>query len=177
MAAFEAIDNEAIAVQLEHVAGFTADLREAASRAGPSVGHPMLLSKSGDGRMTSVSLPSPEALDQVDAWIADQVPVAEMRNEVIERDISDGQTEANRLAAAVVGTWLRQGPGDELDMLLDELTPTQDEATVLVAGLVNLSTQMLRIASLAIGASAEGLIGSFVEPSSVDGSRTPSGNA
>ena len=171
MNAFEAIDNEAIALQLEHVAGFTADLRDAASRAGPGDGHPMLYSQSGDGKTTHVTLPPPEALDQVDGWIVDQVPVADMRTKATEMAIPDSQTEANRRAGAVVGAWLRRGPSDELDMLLDKMTHTQNESTVLVAGLVNLSSQMLRIVSLAIGAPAEGLIGSFVEPPNGGGSR------
>lgn len=170
MTAFEAIDNEALAVQLEHVAGFTADLRDAASRAGPGVGHPMLFSQSGDGNITYVTLPPPEGLNQVDAWIVDQVPVADMRTKVTTIDTPDTQTEANRRAGAVVGAWLRRGPSDELDTLVDEMTHTQDEATVLVAGLVNLSTQMLQIVSLAIGASVEGLIGCFVEPPESGGS-------
>jgi hypothetical protein len=72
--------------------------------------------------------------------------------------------EANRRAGAVVGAWLSHGPSDELDTLIDDMTRTQDEATVLIAGLINLSAQMLRLSSLAIGATSEGLIGSFVDP-------------
>lgn len=74
MSAFEAIDNVAIALRLEHVAGFTADLRHAVGQVDPGDGFPALFARRDDGTFTHQTLPPLEGLDQVDTWISNRTP-------------------------------------------------------------------------------------------------------
>lgn len=161
MNAIEAIDDSAIALQLERVAQFIDEMRRAVTALAGHDGNPLLFERRPDGTIVHENLPPLDGLDQVAAWLANPSPIVNLRRAPKPVDTSGVHGEANRRAAAVVGTWLRHGPGADLDAIIEDLTRTQLQAAVLVSGLVNLSAHLLSMMRLALGTSREDLVGAF----------------
>lgn len=168
MSGFREIEDEVLAILIEGCGDALPTLREAIHRSAvEDGGHASIFRlppHGGDGEVAWQTLPPSSGLDQLESALRAKSPVAALRKPFAD-PLSQRPPElrhAEAQAAAVIGAWLEQGPGEHLTNVINRVLDDDADVEPLISGLVNLSTHLLEMLSISLGSTSEALLGGFL---------------
>lgn len=175
MEGFQQVEDEVLRTLMERCGALIEVMNDGIDRvtAALSEGHPAIsrLPDENSRNLLWQTFPDPSSLSALGLALQEPDPAAAARSPMQTRvDRPLGHLHAESQAAAVVGTWLEHGPGDELVAAINHVVEADQGITPLVSGLVNLCAYLLAMLSQSIGTSAEALLGGFVKQVKQDNS-------
>ena len=168
MRGFQAIERCALGSLVEKCVDVLPLLREGIKRVGATSGFPAIFSfRESDGlEMSFKSFPRSEDLERIQL-LATSNDKSELLSgpEGQEFDRKPEQDHAESEAIAVITAWLDDGPGERLDEYIGEILQGDGDPSLLICGLVNISSYLLMTLNKALGGTPQSILGGLVPKS------------
>jgi hypothetical protein len=168
MEGFQQIEDEILRILMKRCIALIEVMRHGINRVTSVVegGHPAVFQLPDEDTSDFLwqSFPNSSDLSKLELALEADDPVAASRSPLQSSgNRSSGQSHAEGQAAAVIGTWLEHGPGNQLTAAINNVLREDQSVTPLVSGLVNICAYLLSMLSQSIGTPPEALLGGFVE--------------